>query len=495
VAAIWAPIVPTVVTDGAQKRRWQGRRPERGGGRAVSELDLAQRVLERVRAASPQAEAEVSVDRTNAALTRFANSVIHQNVAEDNLRVSIRVHVDGRTASGSSTVTGDEGLAGLVARTLDAAAVAPLDHGWPGLAPPAPLGPVASLDPATRDVGPEARAEVVRAFVDAAGGLETAGYCRSNHWRGAFANSAGQALSGEAAEVGVAGIARRDGNDGAARFASGRLADIDGGVLGARAAAKASAAADPIELPPDRYEVVLEPSAVADLLEAFSYYGFNAKAVAEQRSFVRLGDAQFDPAITLADDAPIAGVGWDAEGTPTRRVPLVDAGTTVGLTHDRRTAHTAGGGAESTGNGVGSASFGALARHLVLAGSGDGEGDSDEIAGPVVDASAAALVAKVGRGVLVSDFWYTRVLDPRTLALTGLTRNGVWLIEGGEVTRPLRNFRFTQAYAQALMPGAVLGVGAVATPLPGDTYSSAMPWWTAPALHLASWNFTGGASG
>src|SRR5438046_288758 len=101
----------------------------------MSELDLAARVLERVRAASPAAEAEVSVDRTSSALTRFANSVIHQNVAEDNLRVSVRVHVDGRTASGASTITGDEGLAGLVGRTLAAAAIAPLDDGWPGLAP------------------------------------------------------------------------------------------------------------------------------------------------------------------------------------------------------------------------------------------------------------------------------------------------------------------------------------------------------------------------
>ena len=109
--------------------------------------------------------------------------------------------------------------------------------------------------------------------------------------------------------------------------------------------------------------------------------------------------------------------------------------------------------------------------------------------------ATAALVAGVARGVLVSDFWYTRAIDPRALSLTGLTRNGVWLVERGEVTRALRNFRFTQSYAQALMPGAVLGVGAVATALPGDTYSAAMPWWTAPALRLASWNFTGGASG
>jgi predicted Zn-dependent protease len=301
-------------------------------------------------------------------------------------------------------------------------------------------------------------------------------------------------VSAESADIGLAGIARRDGVDGAARVASGRLADVDGAILGGRAAAKANAASNPVEIPPDRYEVVLEPTAVADILEAFSMYGFNAKAVAERRSFVRLGEAQFDPSITLVDDALAAGVTFDADGTPTQRVVLVEGGTTVGLTHDRRTAAAAGGDAVSTGNGLGSASFGAFARHLALAGSAPGA-PAAEVHGPVVDASAAELVAGVERGVLVTDFWYTRVLDPRTLALTGLTRNGVWLIEGGEVTRPLRNFRFTQAYAQALMPGNVLGVGRTAVALPGDTYSASMPWWTAPALRLASWNFTGGASG
>ena len=114
---------------------------------------------------------------------------------------------------------------------------------------------------------------------------------------------------------------------------------------------------------------------------------------------------------------------------------------------------------------------------------------------PPSEASTAELVAGVERGVLVTDLWYTRVLDPRSLAITGLTRNGVWLIEAGELTAPLTNFRFTQSYARALMPGTVLGVGRVASALPGDTYSAAMPRWTAPALHLASWNFTGGASG
>jgi predicted Zn-dependent protease len=247
-----------------------------------------------------------------------------------------------------------------------------------------------------------------------------------------------------------------------------------------------------VELPPGRYEVVLEPCAVGDLLGNLSIYAFNAKAVAERRSFVRPGDAQFDAAVTLIDDAVEAGSTYDVEGTPCRRLVLVDAGTTVALTHDRRTATEAG--AASTGHNVGAAGWGPIGRHFGLL-AANGPTAVGEVDGPIVDTAAAELVARVRRGVLVTDLWYTRVLDPRTLAITGLTRNGVWLIEDGEVRQPLRNFRFTQSYAQALMPGNVLGVGRAAAALPGDTYSATSPRWTAPALHLASWNFTGGASG
>jgi predicted Zn-dependent protease len=454
--------------------------------------DLAAQVLERVQAAEPAVEVQVSTDRHRLALTRFANSVIHQNVAEDVVTVRTRVHLQGRTASAATTVSGEDGLAALVQRTLDAVRVAPLDPGWPGLAPPSPPPSVPPVDTATAAASPADRAAVVRAFVDAAGGLETAGYCRTDHWTGAFANSLGHAIEGENADVAVAAIARRDGCDGVARSTSRRLADIDGGALGARAAAKANASIEPVELPPGRYEVVLEPTAVADVLEWLSAAGFNAKAVAEGRSFVRLGDEQFDASVRLVDDATAAGWWYDADGTPHRRLVLVDGGTSVALTHDRRTAAAAA--ATSTGHGIGMAAMGARAMFLALEPS-DPAAVATEVAGPVVDSAAAELVSGVERGVLVSDLWYTRVLDPRTLAITGLTRNGVWLIEGGEVTTPLRNFRFTQSYAQALMPGAVKAIGRAAAPVPGDSYVATSPRWTAPALHLASWNFTGGASG
>jgi predicted Zn-dependent protease len=102
-------------------------------------------------------------------------------------------------------------------------------------------------------------------------------------------------------------------------------------------------------------------------------------------------------------------------------------------------------------------------------------------------------VAQVERGLLVTDIWYTRVLDPRPLIMTGLTRNGVWLIENGEIAGPVRNLRFTQAYPQALAPGRVLGIGSHAVSQPGHGFGFSA--FKAPALRLASWRFTGGAEG
>ncbi len=180
-----------------------------------------------------------------------------------------------------------------------------------------------------------------------------------------------------------------------------------------------------------------------------------------------------------ATDGSQAGPGFDAEGTPKRRVDLVEAGRVVGVTHDRRTAATAGHGARSTGHAVrGGASFGAMATNLFVGGANPA---------PVGD-----LIASVRRGLLVKDFWYTRVLDPRTLVVTGLTRNGVFLIERGQVGPAVTNLRFTQSPVAAFGPGQVLGVGDDAMLAPGGLHLS---WHHAPSLHLAAWNFTGNASG
>jgi predicted Zn-dependent protease len=447
---------------------------------------LAAAVLELVRAAAPDAEADVRVGTSTLALTRFANSFIHQNVADTATRTRLRLHVDGRTATGSTTGTDPDSLSQLVAATVTAARLLPVDPMWPGLTPPSPPLVAGHTDPPTADASPEARAAIVRDFVQAGRPLETAGFCRTNGEELTYANTAGQYVTGSYTAAAAEGIARVDAGpaglraDGVARQAAISLGDLDGYALGSAAAAKARAGADPLELPPGRYEVVLEPGAVADVLTLLGMYGFNGRAVNEGRSFLVPRTAQFDPDVTLVDDAtdPAAiGVGFDAEGTPKRPTPLVTGGLSGGPVHDRRTAAEAG--TESTGHAIpGGERFGAMPENLFLRPGGGG--------------SVADLVAGVTRGLLVTDLWYTRVLDPKTLVVTGLTRNGVWLIEEGQVRRAVKNLRFTQSYAEALAPGAVLGLGSEATRVPVSWDLGAI---STPPVRLASWHFTGGASG
>lgn len=440
-------------------------------------LDTCERVLRRVGA---DAEAEVTVAAGTEALTRFATGFIHQNVADAVQQVHLRLALDGRIAEATANQTDDDALARLARSTMEAARVQPVDPAWPGLAPAADAPAVDHWDDATAAAEPAQRADRVGAFVASADGLETAGFCSTEGIQVAFANSAGQRLSGRTTSATLDGIARTGTSDGSARASSVRLADLDGSRLGDEAVGRARDSAQAGDLEPGRYEVVLTPSCVVNLLGFLAIYGFNARAVEEGRSFARLGEKQFDERISLSDDVfhPMAtGVGFDAEGTPKRRVELVRDGVTSSLVHDRRTAKTLG--AESTGNATpGAGTIGALPANLVL---DPGEASTDQ------------LIGSVERGLLVTDFWYTRILDPRTQVVTGLTRNGVWLIEDGKVQRPVTNLRFTQSYVEALAPGAVLGVGSDQTLVGGATFGVGA--YVVPSLHLASWNFTGGAKG
>ena len=440
-------------------------------------LDVCERVL---RLVGTDAEAEVTVTSGHQALTRFATSFIHQNVADDLRQVHLRVAADGRVAEATANQTDDAALERLARATLEAARLQPVDPGWPGLASAAPPAAVDHWDDATADADPAERAARIAAFVGAGDGLETAGFCSTEGIHTAFANSAGQRATGRSTTAMLDGIARTGTSDGSARAASVRIADLDGSTTGVEAARRAREADGADDLEPGRYEVVLAPSCVVNVLSFLAIYGFNGRAVEEERSFARLGEAQFDPAISLTDDVthPMAvGIGFDAEGTPKRRHELVRKGVTVGLVHDRRTAKALG--AESTGNAVaGAGPFGALPANLVLEG---GSASTDELLGAVE------------RGLLVTDFWYTRILDPRTMVVTGLTRNGVWLVEDGRIVRPVTNLRFTQSYLEALAPGAVRGIGSDLTLVGGATFGVGA--YLVPSLHLGSWSFTGGAKG
>ncbi len=174
-----------------------------------------------------------------------------------------------------------------------------------------------------------------------------------------------------------------------------------------------------------------------------------------------------------AIDPRALGRPFDWEGTPKRKVELVSDGVSVGLVHDRRSARLAG--VESSGHSVGSASFGGYPADLFLGGG---------------DKSLADLIAEVDRGLLVTDLWYNRILDPKTQVVTGLTRNGLFLIDGGEVKGPVQNMRYTQSIVAGFGPGRVLGLGDDA-----QLVSNEGGVVHVPSARLSSWSFTGNARG
>jgi predicted Zn-dependent protease len=459
-----------------------------------TELELAARVLELARtSAGPSADVDVSVNRVALGLTRFANSYIHQNVADITTEVQLRIHSEGRTTSASSTLVGTDALREMVERTVAAAKVSPPDPGWPGLIGPTPVLPSHDVDQAIVEASPEDRASRVRDYIEAVGDLTAAGYFRTRHWITAYANSAGQAVSGACTEAALDAIAKTASlSDGVAREASRRIADIDAAAHGARAAAKARAWDGAVEIEPGTYEVVLEPTAVADVLYCLGNFGFNGKLVNEHRSFLEVGSRQMDASITLVDDgvsATAAGLPFDNEGTPRSRLLLVESGVSRSAAYDRRSAAEAG--IASTGFAdSGSAEFGSSPNNILLEPSA---GPAPvEVEGPASNSTVQALVAQVERGLLVTDHFYTRCLDPRRVLMTGLTRNGTWLIENGEIVRPVKNMRFTQSYSEALAPG---NVHAIASHAIAQPYNYGPNSATAPALRLAAWKFTGGASG
>jgi predicted Zn-dependent protease len=439
-------------------------------------VDVAQRIVEMV---GGRAEAQASMVAGEAALTRFANSFIHQNVAEATAAVTVRVALEGRVARGTDTRTDDVGLAALAERTLEAARLSPADPEWPGLAPAAPLPAIDNYDEATAAASPELRAEVVRDFIAAAGGTDAAGFCDTEALVVGYANSLGQRGTTRRTRATIDGIHRVGTVAGSGHQTSWRLGDLDGAAAGALAATRFGMAADPFDLKPGEYEVVLAPECLATMVIFLGLYGFNGKAFTEGQSFLEIGRQQFDEAIDIWDDpgGPGAvGLAFDGEGTPKGRLDLVRAGMSLAATHDRKTAGRVGG--ASTGHSLpGLEEWGAVPSDLVIAGGSRTE---------------AEMIAAVERGLYVATFNYVRVLDPKTMVATGLTRNGTFMIENGRITGAVTNLRFTQSFVAALGPERVLDLGAEVRYADSEIGPGLV---RAPAARLAAWNFTGGAGG
>lgn len=440
--------------------------------------DLVTQVLETV---GDRAEAGAYARTGTSALTRFANSFIHQNVSDDVADVHLTVSLGGKVASGSTTSGTAEGLSLLVERTIATASDQTIDEGFPGFGGPVDPPELDLYDEATAEADPAARAEVVKSFVDAGDGLLAAGMCETMAFHDAYANTSGRRIHGRSTKAILDGIHQTSSTAGSGHSAGRGLGDVEARSAGRQAATRARMGEHAFDTKPGEYEVVLAPEATATIAEFLSEYGFNGKAYNEGQSFVELGESRFDESVELFDDIsePRAmGMPFDAEGTPRARLDLITAGSTPSIVHDRR-----------SGLGAGSASTG----HAALAGeSWSGEPATRNLFLGDGALSEDDLIGQVDRGIYVATFNYCRVLDPKTVVVTGLTRNGTFMIENGAITGAVTNLRFTQSFIDALSQGNVRGIGRNGRFANAENEVGVVH---APSLHLGSWNFTGGADG
>lgn len=441
--------------------------------------DEARGLLDEALGMSAAEQTLAVLESRDESLTRFANNEIHQNVSSRRHTLTVQAMVGRRSGTASTDRLDSSALRQVADRALALARLSPEDAGLPGPGAPSdpPAAPIDRFVPATAACTPEERAAAV------------GGVTRRVATRGC--NAAG-ALTTAAGVLAVANTAGRFAYhaDTYSRFTcTVRAADSSGWVdrhrrdwralepetLGGIALDKAERSRDPGEVPPGRYTVVLEPAAVADLVTFLAWLGLGAMSEQEGRSFLsgRIGERITGAGVTLVDDAfdPRSfGRPFDHEGTPRRRMTLIDGGIARAVVHDRRTALAAG--TESTGHATPPPAVeGPIPYDLVLAGG---------------DRSLEQLVASTDRGILVTRFWYNRVVDARRTLITGMTRDGTFLIEGGRVTRGLKNLRFNESVLEVLERAD--GIGRDAEPTVFDHVGSCV---VVPALRVRDFQFTG----
>ena len=385
-------------------------------------------------------DVEVLVGGHATALTRFANNTIHQNVAEADHYVSVRPVMDQRTARATTNRLDDEAIEAVVAEAVALAAAEQPDPELPPLAEPFEVPAVDRYFAATAQCAAAGRADYVhRAIAIArASSQAAAGICSTTETVEALLNSNGAFAWHRQTMARFSITAMTDDSSGWAKASSPDLARIDPELLARRAAEKASLSRHPRELPAGRYLVILEPAAVLDVLGAL-FPDFGATAVHDGRSFLggRLGAKIFGDNITIHDDVydPLQdGAPFDGEGVPRRRLTLVERGVPAELAYSRRMARRAG--VPPTGHGFPLPNeLGEAPEDIVIAG---GETPLEE------------MIASTRRGILVTRLWYIREVDPYEKIMTGMTRDGAFLIKNGEITCGLRNFRFNQSLIEML---------------------------------------------
>jgi PmbA protein len=409
-------------------------------------------------------------------LTRFASSSIHQSTHREDTGVRVRVVTEGRVGVAASNDFSPEGARRAAESALEMANVVAPDPMFPGLAPPAPTPAPQPFDEATAATTPEQRADGVAEVIgQCPEGFTAAGAFETLASEVAVANTEGQFCYAPTSQASVTAVVTgSDGGSGFAEVFDTATTAFDPAAIGKRAADKAVASRSPRDLDAGRYTVVLEPSAVSTLVGFLAWVGFGGRSLIEGRSCFsgKEGQQVAAPSVSIYDQATARGtlgIPFDFEGTPRSRVDLIRDGVFLDAAYDLRTAKQAG--KTSTG-------------HALPPPNPEGPFPLNLFMEPG-EASLEEMIASVDRGVLVTRFHYTNVVHPVESTITGMTRDGTYLIEHGEIAHPVKNFRFTQSIVEALKGTEMIGRD---TELASEFFFSAS---RVPALKVSSFNFSG----
>lgn len=418
-------------------------------------------------------ECRVSINSGMRQNTRFAVNQISTAGDDYNASVNIRSVFGKKVASVSVNRLDDASLRAAVQNSERIAKLAPDD---PELMPE--LGPQSYADSivwsdTTASLEPEARAAAVRAVTEPSrrAGLISTGYLEAQAGSGAVANSKGLfAYSRSTATAYTTTVRTTDGTgSGWAGASDNDFRRVNPAELAERAIEKARRSANPVAVEPGRYTVVLEPTAVANLVQLITG-SINARSADEGRSFFskagggnKMGEKVVDERVTLISDpldARVPANTFGGDGSPNRRVTWIENGVVRNLAYDRFWAQKSGKAPVSAGG------------TLRMEGG---------------NSSVEEMIASTERGILVTRFWYIRGVDPRTILFTGLTRDGTFLIENGKVTRPVKNLRYNESPIFMLnnlqMMGRPERVSASESGGPGQAI-------LVPALKVRDFNFT-----
>ena len=447
----------------------------------MSALDVARALV-----AKADGDVEAVAHSERSGLARFASSEVHQPTLIENVGVTVRVVLGKRAGVASTNRIDDDGFADVLQRARAAAENAPEDETFPGLAPPADAPAVHAHDDETAKLGPDDQARLAAAAIDASE-VPAYGFFTSAESELAVANSAGLGVSQRMTDATALVVAAAEGCSGYAEQTAWQASAIDPEAVAREASEKAMRTKDARELDAGVYAAVLEPYAVADLLDYFSHDSLGALGLLEKRSYLsdRLGERIADEKITISDD-PLDPHGlpkaFDFEGTPKRPIVLVDHGVARNVVWDRSTAARARNGASTTGHAgpVESRDWGPLPYSLSVA-----PGDAD---------SVAELAELVRDGIYITRLHYLGVIDPREGIVTGMTRDGTFRIRDGKIAEPLVNLRFTVSVPDML--SEVYGLTRRASLVNSQNfYGDRYPYGVlAPALATARFAITGSGS-